>query len=100
MIANACLAAAVIEIALGLWLLGECRFLIPYRAVLLARYGHVLLTTAGVLFANLFGLIYLASRHIFLKDTGRKLEHMRRAWDPASFTDMPLAPRHGERGEA
>lgn len=99
MIANACLAAAVIEIALGLWLLGECRFLIPYRTVLLARYGLVLLAIAGTLFANLFGLIYLASRQVFLKDTGRKLAHLRRAWDPTAFRDSGSTPWRDGRGD-
>jgi hypothetical protein len=80
MIATACLIAVVIELALALWLMGECRFLIPYRAILIARYGHILLAIAVVLFANLFGLSYLATRKLFLKDTGRKLAHFRRAW--------------------
>jgi hypothetical protein len=82
MIATACLLAAIIELALGLWLLGECRFLIPYRAILIARYGRVLLTATAVLFGNLFGVIYLVTRSLLLKDTGRKLAHVRRAWDP------------------
>jgi hypothetical protein len=90
MIATACLAAVVIELAVSLWLLGECRFLIPYRTVLVARYGQVILMTAVTLFANLFGFIYLVTRQVFLKDTGRKLAHLRRAWDPAAgSTDAP-----------
>ena len=80
MIATACLVAVVIELALAVWLMGECRFLIPYRGILIARYGHILVAIASVLFANLFGLSYLATRQLFLKDTGRKLAHFRRAW--------------------
>ena len=94
MIGTACFLAAVVELALGLWLMGECQFLIPYRAVLITRYGRVLLEIAAVLFVNLFGLAYLATRQLLLKDTGRKLAHLRRAWDPvaAQVGPSPVVP--------
>ena len=88
MIGTACFLAAVIELALAVWLMGECQFLIPYRAILIARYGRALLEIAAVLFVNLFGLAYLATRQIFLKDTGRKLAHLRRAW-PLGTDSVP-----------
>ena len=84
----------VFKLALGLWLMGECQFLIPYRSVLIARYGRILLEIAAVLFVNLFGLAYLATRQLLLKDTGRKLAHLRRAWDPvaAQVGPSPVVP--------
>ena len=76
MIGNAILATTVIFLALALFLMQECRFLIPYRHVLFIKYGASLAVFAGVLFLNLFAAIYLAGRKLFLKDTGRKLAHL------------------------
>lgn len=78
MIATSCLLAAVLELALVIWLMSEAQFLIPYRVVLVTVYGRVFLTLAAVLFVDLFGVIYLITRKLFLKDTGRKLDHLSR----------------------
>jgi len=75
-IGNALLAACVLLVALLFWLMEACRFLIPYRALLWREYGLVLTIWAAVLFLNLFGWLYLASRAFFLKGTGRKLAHL------------------------
>jgi hypothetical protein len=61
---------------MGIFLLQECRFLIPYRHVLFVAYGRVLAGFAAALFINLFAIVYTVSRLLFLKDTGRKLAHM------------------------
>ena len=76
MIRSALFVTAVIFLALGLALMGECRFLIPYRALLVHRYGETILIFSGVLFLNVFTGVYLAFRKLFLKDTGRKLDHL------------------------
>ena len=76
MIGNAVFATTVIFLALGLFLLQECQFLIPYRHVLFIKYGQTLALFAAVLFVNLFAAIYLICRAVFLKDTGRKLAHL------------------------
>jgi hypothetical protein len=76
MIANALLATSVLFLALGFWLLGECRFLIPYQRLLWTKYGGVIAIFAGVLFINIFTVIYTLCRKLFLKDTGRKLAHV------------------------
>jgi hypothetical protein len=60
----------------GILLLQECRFLIPYRHVLFVQYGSVLAAFGAALFVNLFAIVYLACRFFFLKDTGRKLAHL------------------------
>ncbi|MBZ5634910.1 MAG: hypothetical protein LAO55_17450 [Acidobacteriia bacterium] len=76
MIRSALFVTAVIFLALGLFLMGECRFLIPYRALLLHEYGETILLFSVALFVNVFTAIYLICRELFLKDTGRKLAHV------------------------
>ena len=76
MIANAFLAAAVIFMALGFFVMQECQFLIPYRSLIWAKYARVLTLFGGVLFLNFFAAFYLICRKLFLKDTGQKLAHL------------------------
>jgi hypothetical protein len=76
MIGNAVFVATVIFLGLTLWLMQECRFLIPYRQVLIAKYASVLALFGGALFLNLFAAVYIICRKLFLKDTGRKLAHL------------------------
>jgi len=76
MIASAVFITTIIFIAIGLLLLQECQFLIPYRHVLFEKYGSVLLWFSLALFVNLFAAVYLVCRVVFLKDTGRKLAHL------------------------
>ena len=76
MIGNAFFATTVLLLALGLYLLGECRFLIPYRQLLLELYWQPIALFAAALFINVFAVIYLTCRKLFLKDTGRKLAHL------------------------
>jgi hypothetical protein len=76
MIANALIVTIALLLALGFWLLGELKFLIPYRHLLLHEYGPLLLLWFAVLFINVFAGIYGLQRKFFLKDTGRKLSHV------------------------
>jgi hypothetical protein len=76
MIPNIFFATTIIFIAIGFFLLQECNFLIPYRTLLLEKYGRIIATFAGLLFLNLFALMYILVRKIYLKDTGRKLAHI------------------------
>ena len=78
MASNALLLSIAILLALGFWLLGELRFLIPYRHVLFHNYGRTLLLWLTILFGNLFRAVYALERKFFLKDTGRKLSHLDR----------------------
>ena len=48
MIANTLIITITILLALGFWLMGELRFLIPYRAVLLHQYGGAILLALTV----------------------------------------------------
>jgi hypothetical protein len=76
MIPNIFFATTIIFIAIGFLLLQECSFLIPYRALLLEKYGRDIALFAGLLFFNLFALMYLIVRKLLLKETGRKLAHV------------------------
>ena len=76
MASNALLLTIAILLALGFWLLGELRFLIPYRRVLFHNYGQTLLLWVAILFVNVFAGVFALERKFFLKDTGRKLSHV------------------------
>ena len=76
MIANTVLATIAILLAVGFWLLGELKFLVPYRHILIHQYGGVILLWITVLFVNVFAGVYAIQRKFFLKDTGRKLSHV------------------------
>lgn len=76
MFANSLFATSIFFLALLLFLLGECTFLIPYRVLLVNRYGATIVVFLAVLFLNVFAAVYLGARKLFLKDTGRKLAHI------------------------
>jgi hypothetical protein len=76
MIANALIVTIALLLALGFWLMGELKFLIPYRHILLHQYGLLLLLGFAALFVNVFAGVYAMERKFFLKDTGRKLSHL------------------------
>jgi hypothetical protein len=75
-IANALILTIAILLAIVFWLMGELRFLIPYRHILVHEWGAVILLSAGVLFVNVFAAVYAIERKFLLKDTGRKLLHI------------------------
>ena len=93
MIGNALLAASVIFIAFGFWLLQECQFLIPYRRLLWMKYSGTIALFAGVLFVNLFTVIYMLCRKLFLKDTGQKLAHVEKQVRSGSSISEELSQR-------
>ena len=76
MIANALILTIAILLAVGFWLMGELKFFIPYKAVLLHQYGTAILAFVAVLFMNVFAVAFAVNRRFFLKDTGRKLTHL------------------------
>ena len=76
MIASAVFVTTILFLALGIFFLQECRFLIPYRHVLFMKYGGLIAGFAAALFINLLAGVYTLCRTFFLKDTGRKLAHL------------------------
>lgn len=93
MIASAVFITTLIVLALGILLLQETSFLIPYRHVLFGKYGSWLLGFAAAFFANCFALVYLACRSFFLKDTGRKLAHLEKQLRTGSSLSEDLTHR-------
>jgi len=88
MISNALLAATGLTLALFFLLLGQLRFLIPYRSLLIHHYGATILLCIAVLFVNLTAVLFTVGRRFFLKDTGRKLAHFDRELN-AGRTPLP-----------
>jgi len=76
MVANALLLSFALLLAIGFYLTGELKFLIPYRAFLFREYGWGIAIFFGGLFLNLFAGAFVLIRKSFLKDTGRKLSHI------------------------
>lgn len=75
MIANAALATTIIFLALLFFLMGQLRFLTPWRDLILREYWQALAFYFGLLFVNLFGAVIYLQRKFLLKDAGQKLAH-------------------------
>jgi len=75
-ITNVFFATTILFLALLVWLLQECAFLIPYRALLIEVYAPYILAYAAALFVNVFAAVYFAVRKLLLKETGQKLAHI------------------------
>jgi len=90
-IANALLVTIAILLSVGFWLMGQLRFLIPYRHILIHQYGTLMLVWLAVLFVNVFAAVYVIQRKFLLKDTGRKLSHID---NQALVGDSSIAATH------
>lgn len=93
MLANSLFVTTIIFLGLLLFLLGECTFLIPYRMLLVNKYGATILVFLAALFLNVFAAIYLGARKLFLKDTGRKLAHVEKQIRTGSSISEELTQR-------
>lgn len=76
MVANAILLTIAIMLAIGFTLMGELKFLIPFKLIILRAYSTYILAYVGILFINVFAAAYALNRKFLLKDTGRKLSHL------------------------
>ncbi len=95
MIASAVFVTTLLFMAIGLLLLQECQFLIPYRHVLFMKYGSAIASFGAALFVNLFAAVYMICRVVFLKDTGRKLAHLEKQLRTGALSDE-LSEKLGE----
>jgi hypothetical protein len=73
---NALLFALAFLLAIAFFLMGELKYLVPYRVFLFHEYACQLSIFFGALFLNLFAGAFVLIRKFFLKDTGRKLSHV------------------------
>jgi hypothetical protein len=76
MIPNALLITLAVLLGSAFYLMGELRFLVPYRVFLFHEYGWALAIFFGGLLVNVFAGIFVLIRKFLLKDTGRKLSHI------------------------
>jgi hypothetical protein len=95
MIANVLLLTIAILLALGFWLMGELKFVVPYKLILWREYATPILAYIAVLSANVFAAAFVLMRKFFLKDTGRKLSHLDKQLH-AGQTDVPAPWFEGE----
>ncbi len=93
MAVNAFFVTSLVLMAVTIWLLGECRFLVPYRSLILGPYLKPIALFTAALFVNVFAAVYLAGRALFLKDTGQKLAHLEKQLRTGSSISQELAER-------
>jgi hypothetical protein len=87
-IANALLITIAVTLAFGFALMGELKFLIPFKVVIWKTYAAYILSYCGLLFVNIFAAAFALNRKFFLKDTGRKLAHLDKQFNVA-HSDVP-----------
>ena len=75
MIANAALVASILYLALLFFVMGQLRFLVPWRSLILHEYWQAIAAYSALLIVNLFGIVIYIQRKVFLKDAGQKLIH-------------------------
>jgi hypothetical protein len=78
MIANVAFLAALTVFLFGAWFAGELTFLARFKGLLFWQHGLAIATGTLLLFFNLFAVFYASARWLFLRDTGRKLQHLDR----------------------
>ena len=86
MIANVLFATTILFIALLFFLVQECAFLIPYRRLLIEKYGSQIALYAAAVFFNVFAGVYVAARKLFLAVS-------KRYWPQASSHREAVAHR-------
>ena len=96
MVTNVFFFTTILFLALFLFLLQECTFLIPYRDLLIGKYGLQIALFAAALFFNIFAVVYVIVRKLFLKDTGRKLAHVEKQLRTGETISEELSRRLSE----
>ena len=91
MVTNVFFATTILFLALGFFLLQEFTFLIPFKALLLNKYGPLIAAYSAALFFNLFAVTYLFVRKTVpegnraevgarRETTAGRRQHLRRAF--------------------
>jgi hypothetical protein len=92
-VTNVFFATTILFMGVGFFLLDQCRFLIPYKSLLVERYGATILLFAAVLFINIYAAVYFAVRKLLLKETGRKLAHVEKQLRTGQSISQELTER-------
>ena len=77
MTANSAFLAAMTLLVLVFIVFGQLGFLAPNKGLIAARYPWTIVGALVLVFLNLFGVFYLVSRTVFLKETGRNSRTLR-----------------------
>ena len=93
MIATSVFLTSILMLAVGFYVVGELKFLAPYRELLWHRYAPVIGWFLLAVFGNLFAVIYAINRKLFLKDTGKKLAHVEKQIRTGSSISEELSQR-------
>jgi hypothetical protein len=93
MVTSVFFATTILFMAAGFLLLDQCRFLIPYKTLLLERYGATILLFSVVLFINIYAALYFGVRKLLLKETGRKLAHVEKQLRTGQSISQELTER-------
>ena len=96
MVANALLFSLALLLAIAFYLMGELKFLAPYRIFLFREYGWALAIFFCGLFLKFFAGAFVLIRKFFLKDTGRKLSHIDKQFH-IRHADLPVELDEDER---
>ena len=76
MVTNVFFATTILFMAQRLFLLDYSRYLIPFRRLMIEKYGTLILAWSALLFINIYAALYFGVRKLLLKETGRKLAHV------------------------
>ena len=93
MIANSAFLAGMVLILVLFFVMGQAEFLAPYKHVIFPRYLWTVVGAVVLVFLNLFGLFYLTTRRLFLKETGRKLAHIEKQLQTGDTVVRDLSER-------
>jgi hypothetical protein len=96
LIASSIFVTSLVVLCGAFYVLGELKFLAPYRMFILEKYGVTIACFVGVVFLNLFAGILVINRKLFLKDTGRKLAHIEKQLRSGSSISEELSRRLAE----
>jgi hypothetical protein len=96
MVRSSAFISVTVVFAGVVWLLGELSFLAPYRATIFRQYGYQIAAFLCLFAVNLFGLILMVNRRLFLRDTGRKLAHVEKQIRTGSSISEELSQRLAE----
>jgi hypothetical protein len=93
MMANSAFLAAMAMLVMGFLILEQVPFLSAYKRVILQEYLWSIGGVVTLVFLNLVAGCYLVSRHLFLKETGRKLAHVEKQLQAGDAIARDLSER-------
>jgi hypothetical protein len=96
MIANAAFLSAMILIFLLFSVMGQLEFLAAYKGLIFPQFLWPIVGAVVLVFLNLFGVVYLTTRGLGLKGTGRKLAHLEKQLQTGDTVVRDLSDRLAE----